>query len=215
MWNTGWRCASARKAARSLLAAAVKAGGTKRTSRNLRRKVCRTGAAVSGSTSIRWTCRRRRKRTHDRGVAIRVWTDELVYKPMQKSIIHIELEFAEGLHAYVDPVPPGFTALTVEIDERPGLVTFPIVMPKGSAFEIEGFDDEFMVIGGSTKLSLPFKVSGRRHETDGRNREMPLTDDVTVLTVDVRYQICSDRECFPPSNRRLAVPLVEAPLVAD
>jgi hypothetical protein len=60
---TGWRCASARKAARSLLVAAVKAGGTNGTIRNLRRKVRRTGAAVSGSTSDRWTCCRPRKRT--------------------------------------------------------------------------------------------------------------------------------------------------------
>jgi Thiol:disulfide interchange protein DsbD, N-terminal len=150
----------------------------------------------------------------DQGVIIRASVDEPVYRPMQKSVVHVELEIADGFHTYVDPVSDGYTPLSVEISDAPGLVSFPASYPAGHNFEVEGLAEIFSVVEGVVKVTAPFKISGTQHEVDGQKREVPLEDDTVVLTLTVSYQVCSDRECYPPAMRRLSIPLVEARLIS-
>lgn len=149
----------------------------------------------------------------DQGVVIRSSVGEPVYRPMQKSVVRVELDIADGFHIYVEPVPDGYIPLSVEVSDAEGLVSFPATYPAGQPFEVEGLAEVFSVIEGRVEVTVPFKISGTQHESDGRKREPPLEDDTIVLTLTVGYQVCSDRECFPPARRKLSIPLVEMPLI--
>jgi hypothetical protein len=149
----------------------------------------------------------------DFGVAVRLFADELVYRPLQKTVMYIELDLADGLHAYLDPVPDGYTPLSVELSRFDGLETFPVIYPEGHSLVMAGLGEEFSVVDGRASIRVPFKISGSQHDVEGQQRELALEDDLVVLTATVRYQLCSESECFPPSMSMLSVPLVESPLL--
>ncbi len=132
---------------------------------------------------------------------------------MQKSVVRVEMEIGDGFHTYVEPVPDGYIPLPVEVSDAPGLVSFPATYPAGHRFEVEGLAEVFSVVEGRVEVTVPFKISGTQHESDGNKREVPLEDDTIVLTLTVSYQVCSDRECYPPAARKLSIPLIELPLI--
>lgn len=152
--------------------------------------------------------------THDQGVVLRAWVTEAAYRPLQKTLLHLRLELAEGHHVYVPPVPSGYQPLDVEVEGTGDRTeVWEPEIPPGRPHTVEGLDERFHVVGGTIDLAVPFKASGRAHDLVGRDRNPPLEDGDVTLTATVRYQVCTDDQCFPPSERRLAIPLAEGALI--
>lgn len=115
--------------------------------------------------------------------------------------LHVDLEVAEGLHIYGAPISDGYTALKIEITTFEGLTAEQAKLPDPKPFRVEGLDEDFVVYEGHIDASIPFSIDG----TPG---------DVT-LAVTIRYQACSEVECFPPTSLLLNLPLSGQDLIRD
>ncbi|MDX1747732.1 MAG: protein-disulfide reductase DsbD family protein, partial [Halobacteriales archaeon] len=110
-------------------------------------------------------------------------------------------------------VPDGYRALEVELVHTDDVASWEPEIPAGRLHTVEGLNERFHVLDGTVDLEVPFKVSGSNHDIVGRERVRPLEDGDVTVTAVVRYQVCTDDQCFPPSERRLSVPLVEGALI--
>lgn len=146
------------------------------------------------------------------GVSMALSVAKLSYRPMQNMVLNLDIDLPNGTHLYTPPTPPAYEALSVELRPHPRVHGFPVEIPRGEPFAIDGLDERFFVLHGETRLAIPFQTASRKHFLDGRARPSPLSEEWITLTVAVRYQVCTERECFPPSERRLAVALREEPL---
>ena len=149
----------------------------------------------------------------DRGITLRARVTDQTYLPLQKTMLRLRLDIADGHHIYVEPVPDGYQALEVELVRTDGVASWEPKIPTGRPHAVEGLNERFHVLEGTVDLALPFKVAGSGHDVVGRERAERLDDGDVTLTAIVRYQVCTDDRCFPPSERRLAVPLVEGELI--
>lgn len=121
------------------------------------------------------------------------WLHTDSYRPQQLLEAHVALTVRDGLHVYVEPVPAGFTPLTLSLSGAQHLVAERSVLPQGRPWKVEGFDESFSVVEAEVSAAIRFRISA---------------DDGDVeLTLDVAYQACSDRECFPPTTLSLRLPL--------
>ena len=66
-------------------------------------------------------------------------------------------------------------------------------MPPSRRMRTPGLDYELHVLEGRIELKVPFRVTVLR----------PLF----LLGIDITYQACSQTECFPPAQARLAMAL--------
>ena len=139
-------------------------------------------------------------------VEITAWLDSTTFRPLQLLEVHVDLRIADGWHVYTPPVPPGFTPLSAALEPHEGLATEPAEVPQGRPFTVEGLPESFFVADGDVRLSVPFRLAGAAFAVDGRNLADPGAPKPVELTVDVRFQVCSDVECMPPQAQR--VPLV-------
>lgn len=92
-----------------------------------------------------------------------------------------------------------------------GVVTVcsPPRLPAGRPFRVEGLDEEFSVLDGTVRVTVPFRLPGSRYLPDGRNRPDPGPSRPVTLELLVGYQACSDVECLPPARQRLTLTLDE------
>ena len=154
-------------------------------------------------------------RERDAGVEVAIWTDEAVYRPLEKAVLHVRLSLADGHHAYVRPLPEGYVPLTVRPDPVDGVRFWDAETPSGEQHSVAGLEEEFHVVDGTVDLAIPYVVSGRRHFLDGRPRPEVLPDEPVTLAVVIEYQICTDEVCHPPSQVRLQIDLPEEGLVGQ
>lgn len=71
--------------------------------------------------------------------------------------------------------------------------------PPGHRFRVAGLDEEFSVLDGTIRASIPLipaVAAGRGDLTIG---------------VTVHYQACSETACLPPTVVRMGLPMREAP----
>jgi hypothetical protein len=61
----------------------------------------------------------------------------------------VRLVAPAGVHVYAPPVPPGYQALSVEIEPLDGLEYGELVLPEGQPFSIDGLDETFVVYAGT------------------------------------------------------------------
>ncbi len=127
--------------------------------------------------------------------------DAAAYRPYQQMRLRIDMEVAEGLHIYGAPIPDGYTALQIEITTFEGLTTGHARLPEPRSFRVEGLDEDFVVHEGRIEASIPFSIDGT-------------LGDVT-LAITIRYQACSEIECFPPTSLLMTLPLAGKDLIRD
>ncbi len=125
------------------------------------------------------------------GVSISATLGSLEMVFAEVASLYVDLEVDHGLHLYGQPIPEGFiaTEVTVSAPDRihVGSPRYPETVP----FRVEGLDVDFRIFPeGQARIS----VSINNGLTEG---------DSFPLTVTVRYQTCSDRECFIPQERTL------------
>ena len=134
-----------------------------------------------------------RARARSDSVAATARLAQATYRPYQRLVLRLDLDVAPGLHVYGRPVPDSYTPLEVTIDPLGSLEVGAAAWPAPRPFRITGLDERFAVHEGPLSASVP----------------LVLTRDVgdVTLVARLRYQACSARECFPPEELCLRVPL--------
>jgi peroxiredoxin len=127
------------------------------------------------------------------GVLARAYLDSPTYRMMQRLRLTVELQIESGLHVYGEPIPDGYTPLSIEVAPIEGLEVGALEAPAPRPFRVTGFDEPFLVYEGTVQVSLPLTFT-------------VATDD-QVLDVVVRYQACSATDCRLPGALRLRLPV--------
>lgn len=118
---------------------------------------------------------------------------QATYRPNQVLRLNIDIQIAPGLHVYGQPIPEGYTPLSLDIEPFDGLVVGEPELPPARPFHVEGLDEQFHTYEGTIRAALPLVITQNLGET--------------TLAVDVRYQACSHTDCFPPDELRLGLTL--------
>ena len=137
----------------------------------------------------------------DDPVRIRAWLDSPTYCMFQRLHLNVETAIAEGFHVYGEPVPDGYTPLSVDVAPIDGMERGSIAWPAPRRFAIDGLPEEFWVHEGTIRASLPLTFTAAPGAGDH------------VLRATVRYQACSPTDCLPPSELCLELPVKEVALV--
>jgi hypothetical protein len=133
------------------------------------------------------------------GVKVRAYLDSKTYRFFQRLWLRVELTIDAGLHVYGRPVPEGYIPLAIAVAPLEGLVIGEPRWPAPHPYRVEGLDEELSVYEGNVAVSLPLTFT-----QEGADQ---------TLLVSVRYQACSDTDCFLPSTITLQVPVKAADLV--
>jgi peroxiredoxin len=118
--------------------------------------------------------------------------------------LHCRIEIGDGLHIYAAPVPTGFVATEVTVQEVQGLSVGTPVYPAASPLVMEELGLELPTWEGSVDVVIPITA------TSGLLPVLePLKQKAITLALSVRYQACTAQECFLPRtvNISLEVPL--------
>lgn len=126
-------------------------------------------------------------------------TDGMVHG--ETSMLHVDLTVDDGLHIYARPIPDGYVATEVWVDAPDdveiGAARYPAAVP----FRVDGLADDFRVYADKhTRIAIP--VANNSRETDAFQ-----------IRVRIRYQACSDTECFIPQTRELGLEVPRVPLL--
>jgi len=115
----------------------------------------------------------------------------------------------EGQHLYSDPVPDGLVAVSIELDDTPGILSYTPIAPPTFPLTLSGTGDTLQVYDGDVVLRLPVTQN---------SRNTTKTDEGRFVTVSgrVRWQACDEAECFLPRSQEFSF-TVEAtfPVLAD
>jgi len=125
------------------------------------------------------------------------------------SRIYVRIELAEGLHIYGEPLPEGFVATTVKVEETKGLRAGKPVYPKTTPKEFEGLDATLNIYEGIVDIAIPVTAT-----KEVRNWGQKRTQDSLGVDLVVRYQACTESVCHVPRTEELTleIPLAEVML---
>ncbi len=127
------------------------------------------------------------------GVLARAYLDSPTYRMMQRLRLAVELQIEPGLHVYAEPVPDGYTPLSVEVAPIEGLEVGALAGPEPRPFQVAGLDERFLVYEDTVKVSLPLTFT--------------VAAEDQTLDVVIRYQACTATECRPPGALCLRLPV--------
>jgi peroxiredoxin len=116
----------------------------------------------------------------------------------QGASIYVRIALDEGTHVNGPIVPKGFVATLVEVtssEER--LAIGEAVYPETRLFRVDGFAEEVPVFATEVEVRVPILSKVDEGES-------------IPFDIKVRYQACTERECFIPRTHRLHV---EVPVV--
>ena len=135
----------------------------------------------------------------DSRVAVEVALGASTLSFMQRADLYVSLDLADGIHVYGRPIPAGYQPIDVRVAAQEGVRVGEAVYAAPRPFRIAGLDEQFYVYEGRAAVRVPIVLAVRP------------TDTLTQLTVEVqvRYQACTDKECFAPTshNALIVVPL--------
>lgn len=134
-------------------------------------------------------------------VQVRAYLDSPTYSFSQLLRLTLELTIAPGLHVYGQPIPEGYTPLTVAIEPIERLSVGELELPAPARYTMEGLDEEFRVYTGTVRGSLPLVFGARPGSGD------------QIVHATVRYQACGDTVCYPPASVTLELPVQEVAMV--
>ena len=134
-------------------------------------------------------------------IELSAWTDEPTYRPYQQLRLHVRFTLPRDMHAYAAPVPPGYQALSVELEPMDGLEVGGLALGASRPFSVAGLDEPFMVYDGTIEATLSFMLIRNLGSTS--------------LCVRVRYQACTELACLPPASISQQVVLEGLDLIRD
>ncbi len=134
-------------------------------------------------------------------VRAHAWLGSPRYHPHQRLDVTVDLEIADGLHVYTEPIPGGYIPIKIEIDQVDGLEARQVRLPAARVLHLDALDETFHVLDGHVRATVPVVLTKNVGDVD--------------LSLTIRYQTCSDRECFMPEQLRLRLPLQAEDNVRD
>lgn len=140
--------------------------------------------------------------TSSPGVQIAAWLDTDVVSANQLQDLHVRIQMDDDVHLYVEPIPEGYRAISLELTGDEALRPRPHVIDGGRPFVVDGLDEEFFVVDGTLEVSIPFTVHSNRDTSGDPDRAV----DAELV---VSYQACTQSECFAPERRILRLSLTE------
>ena len=78
------------------------------------------------------------------------------------------------MHLYTQPVPEGFSDLTVALEGVDRLRADPVTVAQGEEFHVEGLPETFYVVEGRIHLVLPFILLSNRDTAGDAIQDIPL-----------------------------------------
>ncbi|HUG14952.1 MAG TPA: protein-disulfide reductase DsbD domain-containing protein [Thermomicrobiales bacterium] len=126
-------------------------------------------------------------------ILLRASLDTGVFVRQRRVGWRVAIALPEGLHIYGSPVQDGFVSVGIDVSVPEGVV---VDGPRYPAPEYASFP---FVDGAVPVYHGVFEVTGGVTFADIR-------EDVEV-GVTVRYQACSDTECFAPAVARVSLPI--------
>jgi DsbC/DsbD-like thiol-disulfide interchange protein len=142
-----------------------------------------------------------RAQTETHELQATAWLGTDTYYPYQKLQVHLGVQVRPGLHIFGEPIPDGYVPLSVEVATLEGLEVRALELPAPRPFQVDGLDEQFQIYEGELTGSLPLSINQNSGDLD--------------LTLRLRYQACSDNECFPPRTIELRLPLQARDNVRD
>ncbi len=127
-------------------------------------------------------------------VRVSAWLHTPDLKFRQRTELVVELAIAPGLHVYGRPVPDGYYATDVTVRAPDSLLVSDPAYPPTHPFRVEGLDEDFNVLDGKVLIRIEL------------NSQLRGGDPVPV-DIEVRYQACTNTECFIPSTIHLHLEL--------
>lgn len=137
----------------------------------------------------------------DDAVHVRAWLDSPTYHMFQRLHLNVEIVVGDGFHVYGDPIPDGYTPLSVDVAPIDGMERGAVHWPAPRRYTIDGLQEKFWVHEGTIRGLLPITFTAAPGAGDH------------VLRATVAYQACSPAACLPPSALRLELPVKEVALV--
>ncbi|SVA46650.1 uncharacterized protein METZ01_LOCUS99504 [marine metagenome] len=126
-----------------------------------------------------------------------------------QSTIYVRFELDGGLHVYGRPLPDGYIASEVTIQDMPGLR---IGVPQYPATHARAFPElgvTLNVYEGVVDVAIPVTPNAEVfHRTNADRPEM------VNLPVSVLYQVCSETVCYVPRTEELSLEVPFEPLLA-
>ena len=121
------------------------------------------------------------------------------------STLYVRLEVADGHHIYGEPLPEGFHATRIRVEDGGGLRFGHAVYPDTKPLRLKGLDVTLSVYEGVVDIAIPVTATA-----DVANWNIAKKPDSVTIEVAVNYQVCSDSVCYAPKTERLSlkVPLV-------
>lgn len=140
-------------------------------------------------------------RVEREGIVINASLDAATYRPYEQHELRVTMQMAPGLHVYGAPAPEGYMGLEVSVAPLEGLDLGPVELPIPRPSRIDGLDEEFLVYEDKINASLRFNI-------------VPLQESAT-LSMEVRYQACTDSTCYPPDSATFELTVEGADLIRE
>ncbi len=118
------------------------------------------------------------------------------------STLYVRFELAEGFHIYADPLPSGFFATTVTVQEKEGLTLGDAIYPSTKIKEFKELEVELPIYEGNVDVAIPITANAKI-----LNWMLPEKPESIDVDIDVRYQVCSESICYLPKQETLTMTL--------
>ena len=124
-----------------------------------------------------------------------------------ESTLYVRFQLADGYHIYAEPLPDGFHATTVEIDQTPGLTLGEPTYPGTRLKAFKLLDVTLPIYEGEVTVAIPIRANAKL--LNWMRRDKPESIDVTTR---VKHQVCSDTVCYPPGLETLVMTVPLGPM---
>jgi peroxiredoxin len=111
----------------------------------------------------------------------------------QVQMFRLDMQLNSGHHIYARPLPDGYIPTTLTFQEVEGIRFGEVIYPEPRVLHLEKLNESLPFYDGRVVLKASVRNSGRR----------------TSFAVKARleYQVCDDRECYPPEQIDFEIPV--------
>ena len=107
--------------------------------------------------------------------------------------LRVTIQLAPGVHVYGRPLAEGYIPVTLEMDAPETVKVEPVTYPTPQPLRFGWLDEGLPAYEGTLTLTTAITLTEQR-------------EDVTI-SATLRFQACTDEECFIPQRLTFALPL--------
>lgn len=107
--------------------------------------------------------------------------------------LRVAIQLASGVHLYGRPLAEGYIPVTLEVAAPETVTVEPVTYPEPRPLQLGWLGETLPVYEGALTLSTALVLDEQR-------------EDLTI-TATLRFQACTDEECFIPQRLTFALPL--------